>query len=147
MGAGLAAYAIYFGLHAWQVLPRIGGADVAHAGGWLQLGGAGFLISTVQMNGFLLILPQWVSAVYLATALVGAAEWNTPAGRRIGLTVAGYTVAFSIAGYDFNQYWGSLTAPLLCLAAARAPATLHRLWRQAASSDAAVAEPRVFAGN
>ncbi len=139
--AGLAAYAVYFGLHAWHVVPRIGASDTAHASGWLQFGGAGFLISTVQMNAYLLLSPQWVSAVYLALVLVGAAEWNTAAGRRIGLTVAGYAVAFSIVGHDFNQYWGSLTAPLFCLPAARAPAALWRLWRQAAGRDAAVAGP------
>jgi hypothetical protein len=46
----------------------------------------------------------------------------------IALTVALYAVAFSIAGHDFNQYWGSQIAPLLCLPAARSPAVLRQLW-------------------
>jgi len=130
-GAGLAAYAVFFGLHAAQVLPRIGPEAIVHSSGWIQFGGAGFLISTAQMNAYLLLLPQWVTAIYLACALLGAATWNTPAGRLIGLSVAVYAVAFSIAGHDFNQYWGSQIAPLLCLPAARSPFVLRRLWQEA----------------
>lgn len=130
-GVGLAAYAIYFGLHAAHVLPRIAPEAIVHQHGWIRFGGAGFLISTAQMNAYLLLLPQWVTAIYLACALLGAATWNTPAGRLIGLAVVVYVVAFSIAGHDFNQYWGSQIAPLLCLPAARSFAELRRLWREA----------------
>jgi hypothetical protein len=128
---GLAAYAIFFGLHVAQVLPRIAPAAIAHHDGWVRFGGAGFLISTAQMNAYLLLLPQWVAAIYLACALLGAATWNTPAGRLIGLTLAVYAIAFSIAGHDFNQYWGAEIAPLLCLPAARSWSALRRLWREA----------------
>jgi hypothetical protein len=130
-GAGLAAYAIFFGLHAAEVLPRITPDAVAHQDGWIRFGGAAFLVSTAQMNAYLLVLPQWVTAIYLACALLGAATWNTPAGRRIGLSVAVYCVAFSIAGHDFNQYWGCQIAPLLCLPVARSWSVLRGLWRQA----------------
>jgi hypothetical protein len=78
-----------------------------------------------------LLSPQWITAVYLAATLVACACWHTPAGRRISLTIVGYSVGFSLVGNDFNQYWGSLTAPVMCLAAARFPATLHSLWREA----------------
>jgi hypothetical protein len=127
--AGLAAYAFFFGLHVWQVLPRITPGDTAHADGWIRFGGAGFLISTAQMNAYLLLVPQWVTAIYLACVLLGAATWNTSSGRLISLTTAAYSVAFGIAGHDFNQYWGSMTAPLFCLSASRAPRMLGRLWR------------------
>jgi hypothetical protein len=140
-GIGLAAYAVFFGLHVAQVLPRIGPDAITHQQSWVQFGGAGFLISTAQMNAYLLLLPQWVTAIYLACALLGAATWNTPGGRLIALTVALYAVAFSIAGHDFNQYWGSQIAPLLCLPAARAPAVLRKLWREAKNVPE-VAEPR-----
>ncbi|HEV3022473.1 MAG TPA: hypothetical protein VGX76_08395, partial [Pirellulales bacterium] len=124
---GLAAYAIFFAMHVAQVLPRIHSADMAHAEGWIRFGGAGFLISTVQMNAFLLLLPQWVTAVYLAAALLACAYWNSPAGRRISFTLVVYAIAFSVAGHDFNQYWGSQVAPLWCLAAARFPGTFRQL--------------------
>ena len=129
---GLAAYAVFYGFHILEVLPRIGAEATAHEGGWMRLGGAGFLISTAQMNAYLLLLPQWVTGIYLACALLGAATWNTAAGRLIGLTVAVYAIAFSIVGNDFNQYWGCQIAPLLCLAAARAPGVLRRAWQAAA---------------
>ena len=134
-GIGLAAYAIYFGLHAAQVLPRITPEAVAHSDGWIRFGGAGFLISTAQMNAYLLLLPQWVTAIYLACALLGAATWNTSAGRLIGLTVAVYAIAFGIAGHDFNQYWGSEIAPLLCLPVARSWTAARQLWRDATVDD------------
>ncbi len=126
-GIGLAAYAVFYALHLRQVLPRISADDVAHASGWIRFGAAGFLISTVQMNAYLLLLPQWVTAAYLACGLLSCATWNTPAGRLFAFALALYAVAFSIAGHDFNQYWGSVTAPLFCLAASRAPAAIRRL--------------------
>jgi hypothetical protein len=129
--AGLLAYGVFFAMHAWHVLPRISDTDVAHAESWIRFGGAGFLISTAQMNAYLLLSPQWVTAMYLSCTFLGCAAWRSPAGTRIGLTTAVYAIAFSIAGHDFNQYWGSMIAPLLCLGASRCPGTLAELWRGA----------------
>jgi hypothetical protein len=126
---GLAAYAVFYAWHISQVLPRIPTDAHTLTAGWLRLGGAGFLISTTQMNAYLLLLPQWVTAIYLATVLLGAATWNTPGGRLIGFTIAAYTAAFALIGNYFNQYWGAQTAPLFCLAAARAPFVLRDCWR------------------
>ncbi len=36
--------------------------DDPHPNGWLQFGGALFVIAVSQMNAYLLLLPQWVSA-------------------------------------------------------------------------------------
>jgi hypothetical protein len=129
--AGLAAYAVYFALHVKAVLPLISADDVAHDHGWVCFGAAGFVISTVQVNAWLLLLPQWITALYFVAALVGAAGWSTSAGQRIGLGVAGYAMAFAIIGQPFNQYWGSLTAPLFALAASAFPAAAGDLWRAA----------------
>jgi hypothetical protein len=41
--AGLAAYAVFFAVHVWHVLPRISPEDTAHSAGWIQFGGAAFL--------------------------------------------------------------------------------------------------------
>lgn len=119
---GLAAYALFYAWHVQHVLPLMQSADPLRARGWICFGGAGFVISTAQMNAYLLLLPQWVTAACLPLALLGAAAGNTPAGERLGLTLAGYLVLFSIVGQDVNQYWGSVIAPLFCLAAARLPA-------------------------
>ena len=142
---GFAVYAALYALHLGQVLPRIQASDVAQAQGWLRFGGAGFLISTVQMNIWLLLAPQFLAAIYLAVALVGAAGWTSPAGKRIAWGVVLYAVAFSVAGQAINQYWGSLTAPLFALSAAAAQAGLARLWRRPIWS-AAVAGPQAATG-
>ncbi len=132
--AGLAAYVVFFGVHVSNVLPRISPDDTAHAAGWIRFGGAGFLISTVQMNAYLMLLPQWVTAVYLGCTLLGCWGWRSPAGTRIGLTIVAYALAFSIVGNDFNQYWGSMISPICCLAASCGPRTLVQLVQGATSS-------------
>ena len=38
---------------------------------------------------------------------------------------------FAVIGQSFNQYWGSLIAPLLCFGVARFPASLRDLWQVA----------------
>jgi len=128
---GLACYAIYFLYHMQQVatcMPRDG---VAHGEGWLQLGGAAFVISTVQMNAYLLLSPQWVAVVVLVLSLLGFAGWHSPAAERAGLTVAAYMAMFAIIGHDFNQYWGALMAPAICLGFAWASASVRDLWQTA----------------
>jgi hypothetical protein len=129
--AGLAAYAVFFAAHANAVLALLGPDETAHEQGWVRFGGTAFVLSTCQMSAWLLLLPQWVTAVYFMLSLVGLAGWHAPAGERIGLAVALYVALFSIVGQPFNQYWGSMFAPLLCFGVARAPASLAALWRAA----------------
>ena len=128
---GLAAWSAFFAWHWWQVSGLIAPGAIAHQQGWIQLGGAGFVISTAQMNAYLLLLPQWVTALYLVAAMVGLAGWSTPLGTRIGLSVCLYLAAFAVVGQSFNQYWGALIAPLLCFGVVRFPASLADLCRAA----------------
>jgi hypothetical protein len=129
--AGLAAYAVFFAWHAANVLPLIGADDIAHRGSWLQLGGLPFVLSTCQMNVFLLLSPQWITAIYLAMALVGLAGWQSAIGQRIGIALCAYLGLLAAVGHPFNQYWGSLFAPLLCFGVARFPATIAALCSRA----------------
>ena len=129
---GLAAYAAFFLWHWVQIDPLRSADAAAHTGGWVQFAGAAFVIATAQMNGFLLNLPQWVTAVYLPLALLGFASWQSRAGQFAGLSAVLFAVLFSFVGREFNQYWGSITAPLLCLGAARAPLALRDLWGRSA---------------
>jgi hypothetical protein len=126
---GLAAWAVFFAVHCHQVGQLIGPHARAHSEGWVQFGGVGFVIALAQMNAYLLLLPQWVTALYLAAALVGFAGWDTPLGQRVGLTACLFLAAFAAVGQEFNQYWGSLIAPLLCFGVARAPGSLRDLWK------------------
>lgn len=127
--AGFAAYAAFFAYHIQQVQSRILPTDATHDGTWLQAGGLAFIISLAQVNSWLLVLPQAFAAVYLAFAMLGAASWNSDWGRRVGLTCCGYAATFALVGYEFNQYWGVLIAPLFALCAAHAPAALADLLR------------------
>lgn len=129
--SGMAAYAVFFAVHLTAVLPRISAGDVAHADGWVQFGGAAFLIGVAQMNAYLLVLPAWVAGLYLIAVLSGVAAWPTPTSLRVGMTIAAYVVVFGIVGQPFNQYWGSLLAPTFCLGAAWFPAAVTALWRRA----------------
>ncbi len=124
---GLLAWCLFFAWHWSMVQGVISPTAHAHRASWLQLGGAGFVISVVQMNAYLLLLPQWVTALYLVAALLGMAGWDTPLGRRVGLTTCLYLMAFAVVGYSFNQYWGAMIAPLLCFGVARCPRSLADL--------------------
>jgi hypothetical protein len=128
---GLAAWLAFFGLHWWRVRGLIPPEAISHRHGWICCGGAAFVISTAQMNAYLLCLPQWATAVYLVAALVGFAGWNTPWGTRVGLSACLFLSAFAVVGQSFNQYWGAMIAPLLCFGAARAPRALGELWQAA----------------
>ena len=128
---GLLAFGVYYAWHAAQVSPLIKPGDIVHQGGWILYGGAGFVLSTVQMNVYLLLSPQWVSAIYFPLALLGFSGWRSPRGERSGLVIALFVLLFAVVGRPINQYWGSLIAPLLCLGAAQAPRALSELWRAA----------------
>lgn len=128
---GLTVFAMCLGLHCWHVSGLIRPTDRLHAQGWVQFGGTPFVIATAQMNAYLLLLPQWITAVYLVAAMFGFAGWNTPLGQRVGLTACLFVVAFAVAGHEFNQYWGSLMTPLLCFGAARFRVSLRETWHAA----------------
>jgi hypothetical protein len=130
-GLGLTAWLVFFGWHWWQVSGMIAPDAIAHPHGWIRFGGAGFVLATAQMNAYLLLLPPWVTALYFAAAMFGLAGWHTSFGTRIGLTTCLYVMAFAIAGQDFNQYWGSLIAPLLCFGVVRLPTSMRDLCRAA----------------
>ena len=117
----LVAYAAFFAWHASNVMPLIGPDDLAHRGSWLQLGGLAFVLSTCQMNAFLLLSPQWVTALTFTAALLGLASWNSPTGQRIGIVLCAYLTLLAVVGHPFNQYWGVLFAPLLCFGVAALP--------------------------
>jgi len=126
--AGMAAWAAFYGLH-WSIVAGLIAPDArAHPVGWVRLSGIGFVIATTQMTAYLLLLPQWVAALYFAAGIVGLAGWNTRLGLRFGLTACAFITAFAGVGHEFNQYWGCLTAPLWCFGVARVPASIYDIW-------------------
>ena len=97
----------------------------------MRFGGLTFVIAVTQMNACLVLLPVWITVVFLALAMIGFAGWQTAWGTRIGLTACLYVAAFSVVGQEFNRYWGLMIAPLFCFGVAQAPAALRDLWRAA----------------
>jgi hypothetical protein len=83
------------------------------------------------MNAFLLLLPQWITAVSLVMAMLGFAGWTAPWGRRVVYGGTLYLALFAFVGQPFNQYWGAMITPLLCLGIAQAPTALTTLWQRA----------------
>ncbi len=134
-GIGLAAWLLFFGWHWLCVRPLITPQALAHRESWLQFGGAAFVISTAQMNAYLLLLPQWVTALYFTAALFGFAGWHSPLAARVGLTSCLFVAFLAVIGHNFNQYWGSLIAPLMCFGVARFPDSLVDLCRAARAAD------------
>jgi hypothetical protein len=126
---GFACYAAFFVWHASMVLSLVRPGDRAHSESWIQFGGLPFVIATCQMNAYLLLLPQWVTALFFCLSVLGFAGWDTPFGRRIGLTAAGYLTGLMVVGHDFNQYWGAMLAPLMCFGFARSFTAARDLWR------------------
>jgi hypothetical protein len=128
---GAVAYATFYAWHLTQILPLIDPGARGHSEGWLQFGGAAFVISLVQMNVFLLLLPQWVSAIYLILALLGFTALESDWGRRAAWTACAFSLFFGVVGQPFNQYWGSVFAPLFALGAAHGVAATVDLLRAA----------------
>jgi len=129
----IVAFMAYLGFYAWhyhRVMALRSPTDLAHADGWLQFNGARFVLAVAQMNIFCLLLPQWVTAIYLPLAMLGFASWNSPTGQRAGFTACTFVALFAFVGHPFNQYWGALISPLLCLGAAHAPAAVLELVRR-----------------
>jgi hypothetical protein len=139
--AGMTAWALFFGLHAIAVRNWTPPGALAHREGWIQFGGLPFVISTMQMHTGLLLLPQWVAAIYFVAVLFGAAGWQGEMGQRLGLTISTYVAAFSVVGHDFNQYWGELLVPLACFAAAQSLVALRDLLRAATRCPARCLQP------
>lgn len=127
--AGLWTFAIAIAAHAILVSLHQGPAPVRQPESWVHFEGLPFLLSTFQMNAWLLLLPEWMTGVFFVAAITGFLEWRTPAGRRMAVTLAAFTVAFLAVGLPYNQYWGLMYSALACLGAATAPRALRELWR------------------
>jgi hypothetical protein len=123
---GLLAYAVFLTYHAFQVSARISPGDRL-PGSWVQFGSIPFLLATCRMNQFLLVLPLWVSALYLPLSLFGLAGWRGEMGLRCALTACAYVAAFAVLGQPFNDYWGLLYAPLLPFGLVWAPTAVRDL--------------------
>jgi hypothetical protein len=125
---GLVLYGLFMTYHGWEVTRRLTEIDRVEPDGWVQFGGARFLMAASQMNAYLFNLPAWVAGAYLVFSLLGLAGWHGNTGTRVGLTVFAYVAAFSIVGKPYNGYWGLMIAPLLTFGLVQSPAATGDLF-------------------
>lgn len=124
---GLALFGVFLSWHAGEVHARLTAADEGTPGGWMYFGGLRFVLSTAQMNVFLIVAPFWCTALYVPVAAVGLAAMPGEWGRRVALSCGSFLAAFLVVGNPFNFYWGFVYGPLLALGLAYAPAAFFSL--------------------
>ncbi|NCA91121.1 MAG: hypothetical protein EOM92_20165 [Gammaproteobacteria bacterium] len=129
-GLGILAFALGLVAHAGQVVDLIR-PDALRGPGWLALGGWPFLLKVNQWNLLTVGLGGLLSAPWVPLALLGAAAWPDPLGRRLMLVVWGYSLAFLVVGRSDNGYWGLIHGPLVAISLVFAPLALRDLWRAA----------------
>ena len=126
---GIAAFAIYYAFHCHQVSQQVVQAPIDQDSNWLQFHGLAIVVGASQMLGYLLLAPQWVSALWLSLVVLGwwgaDREWE----KRAALTGAAYFAVFMLVGQEVNQYWGQLIAPFMCLGFGCFPSHLKKCWR------------------
>ena len=127
--AVLCVYGLYFAWHYYNVQLHIQAGDPGYSEGWLQLGGASFILTTASFNGALMLAPLWVNALLLPMALLGLAAWPVKTGAHAALAVLAYLLLFALVGKAFNDYWGALYTPLMTLGLAWFPFALVDLLR------------------
>lgn len=119
--AGMLLWGAFFAWHAAQVAGRMP-PDATASRGWLCGGGIDFILSTAQMHFLLILLPRWFTVLYFALAAAGFIACKSELGRRAAVTFAAYVAFFALVGQPFNQYWGQIWTPLLCLGVTRSAA-------------------------
>jgi hypothetical protein len=111
--AGLAVFVAYYAAHAVFASRYIQAGDYAYPT-WVTFNGWPFVVSTVGMGGWFLVLPLWAAAV--GAVIILASVWS-PADLHLRVMVALYMAAFCFVGHSFNDYWGLMTGPTWGLAA------------------------------
>ena len=139
LAIGIVAYLAYYAAHLAKVNSLLTPADLPNPAGWAQFGGIGFLLRA-SCVGWLMILPPWITAVYLPVSVLGLAGWTQPVAPRVGVTVGAYLAAFSVVGHSVNLYWGALYTPLLSFGALLGGVSLYELIRAALRKETAVSQ-------
>ena len=130
---GVVSFGIIVLFHWAKVSSLVTDGNVS-AGGWIAFGGWPFVLSTAQMHPYLILTPQWVTALLLPLFLVGLTGWRGPLGLRFALTVGAYILFYFFIGKPFNQYWGLMYTNILPLGLLYAPSSFRDLWRSARSN-------------
>jgi hypothetical protein len=112
---GLFIYTLIYLWHFHQVQAHILADDPGYPSGYMQLLGLPFLLSAARQNIWLMLLPMWVTAIYLPVCVYGMFSLPKSIGQLVIPTVLAYLALFAIAAKPFNDYWGLMISPLLAI--------------------------------
>ncbi|MEO5897262.1 MAG: hypothetical protein ABIS06_16345 [Vicinamibacterales bacterium] len=121
---GLCVFVAYYGIHAVMATSHTQAGDMAHTYSWIAFGGWQFVVQTVAMGGWFLMLAPWTAAV--GAVVVLASLWG-PADRHLKALVLIYLFGFCVVGQSFNTYWGLMTGPSWGLGIPYGLIGVHRL--------------------
>jgi hypothetical protein len=116
--------------HAHALAPLISASDRASQG-WVRFSGWPFVLSAARWNILVLLAGQWMAAILVPLAIMGAAGRSGGLALRLAALLAGYVASFLIVGRPENYYWGLLIAPLIGAGAVLSPGVVVALWRSA----------------
>jgi hypothetical protein len=111
--AGACVYAVFYGLHIRAVWAHQRPGDLSHRASWLQFGGLEFLVSVVDFQSWLMLLP-WPLEIVALLVLVAAVL--SPAPIHLRLATAIYLGFFFCVGQAFNTYWSFVAWPTWAMA-------------------------------
>lgn len=123
---GAVAYAVYYTWHALNVSAASQPTDYAWPQSWVRLLGWPFVLQTVWVSGWTIMLPYVVTPVVAVMALCSTLARATPPQLRWPLLA--YAGFFCVVGQEFNHYWGFVTAPLWSFALLYSPDGIRTLW-------------------
>ncbi len=98
--------------HAHAVTLVTGPLDRS-AQGLSGLEGFGFYVQLVTLSSGLALLPDWLAAVLIATALFGWLAWRDPAAVRALATLLGYAAVIALGVRSDDFPWALITTPVL----------------------------------
>jgi hypothetical protein len=124
---GLALFALFFWYHATKVAAVVAASDPGQSTSWIQFGGLTFLVTALQVTGWLALLPRTAAAFCLA--LLVLVVWSRDAPPIVRASLLAYGLFFSVVGQPFNWYWGLVVGPLACLGLGYAPIAIKGLLR------------------
>jgi hypothetical protein len=117
---GIGLFAVYYLWHLARIHEQWTLGGISGGGGisqWLRLGGLGFVLRTLRMNGWLFAAPAWLLWLYVVLAAYGLGRGRNATAQAAGWAFALYMLAFAVVGRPENLYWGLVPAPLVALGA------------------------------
>ena len=114
-GCALGAFAVFMGVHAYEVSLVVGPHDIASPG-WGGRQGVGFYLYAMYLStGLSYVVPYPLAAVLVVLSLFGWISLDGPLGRRMSGVQISYAIVLGVLACLENVYWALLVAATLPL--------------------------------